>query len=131
MALTLQLKRRKPRVEIVPMIDVMFFMLVFFLLFSTLKNAQTGVEVNLPKAMHLGEAKQNIVIITINQNAQIFFGKIPLELAEIQREVSNELHKDGQTQFIIKPDATVPYSVLISLMDKLAEAGVKATVMGG
>ena len=38
MALTLQLKRRKPRVEIVPMIDVMFFMLVFFLLFSTLKE---------------------------------------------------------------------------------------------
>ena len=112
------------------MIDVMFFMLVFFLLFSTLKNAQTGVEVNLPKAMHLGEAKQNIVVISINQEAQIFFGKTPLSLDGIQRQVATELLKDGQTQFIIKPDATVPYSVLISLMDRLAEAGVKRPLWG-
>ena len=128
--LKLQVVRKKPRIEIIPMIDVMFFMLVFFMLFSTLKSAQTGVPVDLPKTVNSGKAAQNDIVISINREAQCFFGKQPVGISELTRRVAAEIQKDPQTRVIIKPDAAVPYGELIQVMDALAGVGVDKPLWG-
>lgn len=126
----LQVKRKKPRLEITPMIDVIFFMLVFFLLFSTLKTAQTGVEVELPKTVNMGETEQNTVVVSITKDERVFYGKEPVGIEELERKVQQELRQDPASRFIVKPDATVPYLELIKVMDVLAGAGVKQPLLG-
>jgi biopolymer transport protein ExbD len=126
----IQTKRRRPRIEIVPMIDVMFFMLVFFLLFSTLKSAQTGVEVELPKAVHLGQTEQGPVIVNIDKDFRILIGQDTLSSGELGDRIGAELRKDPQARFIIKPDSVVPYRELIKVMDIMSGAGVKKPLLG-
>lgn len=126
----LRVKRRKPRLEIIPMIDIIFFMLVFFMLFSTLKTAQTGVEVELPKAVNLGKTEQNTIVVSITKEERIFWGKEPVSIEELERKVQLELRQDPASRFVVKPDATVPYLKLIKVMDALAGAGVKQPLLG-
>lgn len=126
----LRIKRKRSRIEIVPMIDIMFFMLVFFMLFTTLKTAQTGVEVELPKTFHLGQAAQNTVVISITKDSSLFFGKDPVTADGLTGRVQQELRNDQSTVFIVKPDTTVSYGELVKVMDTLAGAGVERPLLG-
>lgn len=126
----LQIKRRVPRIEIVPMIDVLCFMLIFFFIFSTFKSDQTGVEVDLPKAVHLGQTEQNTVVISIDHNAQVFFGEEPVSLTVLENRIAGELSHNRQTRFIVKPDASVPYRAIIAVTDILASYGVDKPLWG-
>lgn len=125
-----QVKRRHPRIEIVPMIDVIFFMLIFFFLFSTLKEAQTGVEVDLPKTVHLGQTEQNTVVISIDANSQIFYGQDQVGLTDLEYQIKNSLQDERETRFIVKPDAVVPYQAIIAVTDLLASHGVDKPLWG-
>lgn len=126
----LRVKRKKPRVEITPMIDIIFFILVFFLLFSTLKTAQTGVDVELPKTLNMGETKQNSFVISITKEERIFFGEEPVGIEELGQKALQELRRDPECRFVVKPDASVPYLELIKVMDTLAGVGVKQPLLG-
>lgn len=125
-----EVKRKRPRVEIVPMIDVIFFLLIFFFLFSNLNEAQTGVEVDLPQTLHLGQVEQNLVVISIRDNNEVFFGKNPVPLEGLAEHVRNELEKDVQTRFIVRPDATVSYQRIIQVTDILAGEGIDKPLWG-
>jgi biopolymer transport protein ExbD len=125
-----QIKRRRGRIEIVPMIDIMFFMLVFFMLFSTLDKAKTGIEVELPKTVNIGAAKTNTVVISINKDGQFFFGQNQVNLDQLQTEIRREIVKDPRTRFIIRPDATVPYGDIIRVTDLLASEGIYKPLWG-
>ena len=126
----LQIKRRQPRLELVPMIDVMFFMLIFFMLFSTFNTAQSGVPVELPKTIQLGAVKTNSIVISINKDSQIFLGKQRLDLNELAEKVRLELQKNPKTDVIINPDTIVSYGELIKVMDTLSGAGVEKPLLG-
>lgn len=120
----LEVKRKRSRIEIVSMIDVIFFMLVFFVLFSTLKESQTGIEVDLPKTANMGAVQDDMVVISLRADSSIFFGKKQIELAELESLVHQELNEDEKTKFIIKPDADVSYREIIRITDVLAGSGV-------
>lgn len=125
-----QINRRRSRIELVPMIDVMFFMVIFFMLFSTLNSAQNGVAVDLPKALQLGEPKNNSVVISINKDSQLFIGKQKINLTGLGERIRLELGKDPKTNVIINPDTVVSYGELIKVMDVLAGAGVQRPLLG-
>ena len=126
----LQIKRRRPRIELVPMIDVLFFMVVFFMLFSTLNGAQTGVPVDLPKTLHLGDVSQNTLMVSISNDSQLFLGKQLVGLDELKQQVNRQLQNDPATRVIIRPDAVVSYQEIVKVMDVLASVGVERPLLG-
>lgn len=128
--INLQIQRRRPRIELVPMIDVVFFMLIFFMLFSTLKTAQTGVPVDLPKTFHLGRAEGNTVIVSITKDSQVYFGNQAMNLDQLAAKVRREIEQDPATRVVIKPDAKVAYDSLVRVMDALADSGVERPLLG-
>ena len=125
-----KIERKHPRIELIPMIDIMFFMLVFFMLFATFKTAQTGVAVELPKTLHLGQTKQNTIVISFDKNKQLFFGKEMVQLDGLGDKVRNELRDDQTTIFIVKPDTSTSYGDLIRIIDVIAGAGVDKPLLG-
>jgi biopolymer transport protein ExbD len=128
--MNLQIKRRRLRIELVPMIDVLFFMLVFFMLFSTLNGAQTGVPIELPKALHLGDVAQNTLVISITSDSQLYLGKQLLKLDELKSKVGQQLQSDPGTRVIVRPDAVVAYKEIVQVMDTLASVGVEKPLLG-
>lgn len=125
-----KVKRRRGRIEIVPMIDVMFFMLVFFMLFSTFDKAKAGIEVELPKTVNIGAPQHDVVVISIDRNSQVFYGKNPVDMEQLKSNILSELRKNADTRFIVRPDAAVPYADLIRVSDLLASAGVYKPLWG-
>lgn len=125
-----EVKRKRARIEITSMIDVMFFTLIFFMLFSTFKEAQIGMEVDLPQTSNVGRVQENLVVISINKNAQIYFGKKRVNLADLGRLVRAELEDNASSRFIVNPDAAVSYQKLIEVTDVLAGQGVTKPLWG-
>lgn len=125
-----EVKRKRPRVDMVPMIDVITFLLVFFFLFANLNEAQTGVEVDLPKTLHLGQVEQNLVVISIRDNNEVFFGKNSISLDGLAEQVRQELKKNAQTRFVVRPDAAVSYQRIIQVTDILAGEGIDKPLWG-
>lgn len=130
MPMNLQIKRRRPRIELVPMIDVLFFMLVFFMLFSTINGSEAGVPVQLPKVLHMGNAANNSLVVTITAGSQVYLGKRHIGINQLKQMVGLELQKDPATQVIVRPDAAVPYEKIVKVMDVLADTGIEKPLLG-
>src|SRR2546421_5801279 len=76
-----ELKRTK--IEIIPMIDTMFFLLVFFMLSSLALVRLQGLPVNLPRASSAQKQRAADLTVTIDKNQQVYVNKEPVTLANL------------------------------------------------
>src|SRR5579871_717900 len=78
----MEFKRRRElkrtRIEIIPMIDTMFFLLVFFMLSSLALTRLNGLPVNLPQAKKAEKQTPTDLTITVDKNQQVFVNKLPV-----------------------------------------------------
>ena len=70
-------EKKKARIEIIPMIDTMFFLLVFFMISTLSMTLQKGMEVNLPKASSASDDLPEQVTLTIGSKGELFFNRTP------------------------------------------------------
>src|SRR5258708_16687852 len=76
-----ELKRTK--IEIIPMIDTMFFLLVFFMLSSLALTRLNGLPVNLPRANTAPKQAATELTITIDKSQQVYINKDPVTLEDM------------------------------------------------
>src|SRR5205085_6075936 len=76
-----ELKRTK--IEIIPMIDTIFFLLVFFMLSSLALTRLNGLPVNLPRASTAPKQAPTELTVTIDKNRQVYVNKEPVTLADV------------------------------------------------
>ncbi|MFQ5849211.1 MAG: ExbD/TolR family protein [Candidatus Binatia bacterium] len=123
----MRLSRRdtsKARIEIIPMIDVIFFLLVFFMVSTLSMTINRGLPVNLPRAATSQEELQESANITITQSRRLFLNKEPVALAEIGERVKGILADQPGLLVIINADDQVPHGVVVDVMDEVRLAGV-------
>jgi biopolymer transport protein ExbD len=120
-------KRHKPRIELIPMIDVMMFLLVFFVLISINVIPGFGLGVNLPAAAHakVQHAKKTI-IISIEKNGQVSVGDLPVELADMHLAIQRQLKADETPVLVINGDSAAEYKYFVQALDVLKGAGYNA-----
>lgn len=115
---------KKARIEIIPMIDTIFFLLVFFMI-STLSMAQyRGMPVNLPKAASGRQAPAESAAITIDKQAQLFFNKQPVDKAELGDLLRQQLAKNADLLVVINADDGVEHGHVVKVMDIARSANV-------
>lgn len=116
----MRLQRRnfkKARIEIIPMIDTIFFLLVFFMI-STLSMAQyRGMPVNLPKAASGQQAPAESAAITINRAKQIFLDKQAVDKTELPDLLRGQLAKNPELLVVINADDGVEHGDVVEIMD--------------
>ena len=76
--------KKKARIEIIPMIDTMFFLLVFFMIATLAMTLQRGMPVNLPAASSTTDKVKEQVSITLTEDGALFFNKDPITLNELE-----------------------------------------------
>jgi biopolymer transport protein ExbD len=120
-------RRQKARIELIPMIDVMMFLLVFFVLISINVIPGFGLGVNLPSASHstVQQAKKTI-ILSIQKDGQIIVGDQPVQLDELQASIKQQLKTDETPVLIINGDSSVEYRYFVQALDALKGAGYTA-----
>lgn len=121
-----QLKRTK--IEIIPMIDTMFFLLVFFMLSSLSMTRIQGLPVNLPQANSSVKPDNMDFTVTIDKTQHVFVNKIPVDIGEVGDELvrlAGGPQADlGKASVVINADEGVPYGAVIHCIDEAREVGV-------
>ena len=108
---------RKARIEIIPMIDTIFFLLVFFMI-STLSMTQfKGMAVNLPKAASGQQAPAESAAITIEKDGQLFLNQQRVEKTALGDALKQQLAKNADMLVVINADDGVAHGRVVEVMD--------------
>jgi biopolymer transport protein ExbD len=114
----------KERIEIIPMIDIIFFLLVFFMVSTLSMTINHGLPVNLPKAASSQQDLRETFNVTVMQDGTVFLNKEPTTLTELGQQVKTGLEKDPELVVIINADDQALHGAIVSVMDEVRLAGV-------
>jgi biopolymer transport protein ExbD len=115
---------KKARIEIIPMIDTIFFLLVFFMI-STLSMSQfKGMPVNLPKAASGQQAPADSAAITIDIDGRLFLNQQAIDKAALGEALRQQLAKNREMLVVINADDGVPHGQVVEVMDVARGANV-------
>ncbi len=107
------------------MIDVIFFLLVFFMVSSLAMTKINSMPVALPKTSSSPEALKQNVILTIKKEGAIFLNKAPVTLETLGTQLAYEMHDNPQDTVVINADQGVNYGLVVQVMDGARSIGVR------
>ena len=113
----------RPRVEVIPMIDIMMFLLVFFVVISLKMIAGTGVEMDLPASSTTTELKTSTVTVGVNKAGETIVEGKKL-VGDALKDKLLALKKEQQIEAVLAGDKDVPLQTLLAVMDEVRGAGI-------
>lgn len=117
-------KPKKGRIEIIPMIDVMFFLLATFMLASLSMQNLHSLAVNLPQGHAAPMQPKTPVTLTITQDSRIFIDKTPVTLQTLGATLKPLLH-DVDASVIVAADSAAPNGITVQAMLQARQAGAQ------
>src|SRR6056297_2438189 len=111
-------------VDLVPMIDVVFQLVVFFMLSSTLIT-RTGLDLDLPDASSGQETVTSSVVLTVVSADEIHLGDEIYTLAELSVVLGERVEEFEGRSISIEADAALPYGTMVSVLDLLRRNGFR------
>ncbi len=116
---------KRARIEIIPMIDVIFFLLVFFMVSSLAMTKINSMPVALPKTSSSPEALKQDIILTIKKDGAVFLNKTPVTLESLGSQLAYEMHHDTQDIVVVNADEGTNYGLVVKVMDAARQIGVR------
>jgi|SRR5690554_3140175 len=116
--------KKKSSINIIPMIDVIFFLLVFFMLFTTFKTSPTGIDLELPTAVTVSEQDSSHITFDIDSSGNIYHKGNRIAVEAVETIAAEAFHNNNNIVAIINADREVRYRYIISVMDNIRQAGI-------
>ena len=122
--------RRKKRVpedsniDITPMLDIVFIMLIFFIVTTTFIK-ETGVEDKRPNASTAVTDKKGNILIAITENNEIWIDKRMIDIRAVRANVERMKAENPEGSVIIQADENSKTGLLVETMDQVRLAGVQ------
>jgi biopolymer transport protein ExbD len=117
---------RKARIEIIPLIDIMFFLLACFMLVSLSMTQMRGMKVTLPAATTATpENKSDFHAITIDALGNLYLEKDPLERNALIDQIKALSIANPDARFYIRADENATHGEVVRLLDGIKKAGVQ------
>jgi biopolymer transport protein ExbD len=118
-------QRKKARIEIIPMIDTMFFLLVFFMVATLSMTLQRGIPVNLPHAATAQDELRQVVTVTLTKDGKLLFDKEPVQsTADVAARLGRWKASGTDVSVVVNADRAVEHGQVVELMDAVRQAGV-------
>jgi len=114
---------RRGRIEIIPMIDVMFFLLVTFMLASLSMQTLNSITVNLPQGDAPNLEHKEPVTLTITKDSKIFLDKTPTTLSTMVFALKAILTAQDPG-VVVNADNAAPEGIVVEAMLQARRAGV-------
>ena len=114
---------RKGRVEIIPMIDIMLFLLVFFIMITLQMIPDKGLNLQLPASSQAKLLPHPHYTINIEKDGTVTVKGHHYDLAGLQQLLASD-GNPGKTQITIAADKAVPFQDFVHVMDACQKAGV-------
>lgn len=112
-----RVEMKKARIEIIPMIDTIFFLLVFFLITSITQTKMNGMATSLPKDSTAASKPPAKTVITDDKAGTLYINTGKVTMAQIQPQLQAMINADPSTILIVNVDKTRKVQEAISIMD--------------
>ena len=107
------------QINILPMIDIIFAILSFFIISSLFLTRIDSIEVNLPKSSTAVRAKNRPQIITVDNNEKIYFKSNEISLKNISALIRKNIENLEEPLVILRADTSVKHGLIVNLLDEL------------
>lgn len=116
--------RRPPDLNIIPMIDIMFFLLVFFMLSTMYMIDLKTIPVKLPKAATAASDTTSTFAVSLKSDGSIYLCDTKTDLKALLTQANMEQKSNPYFAVIIRADKDIDYGRVITLIDKLKGSGI-------
>ncbi|SFI22707.1 biopolymer transport protein ExbD [Selenomonas ruminantium] len=114
----------QPEVMIIPMIDIMFFLLVFFMMSTLYMVNLKTVDVEMPKAQH-AETQMNVnYLVTLKQDGSLWLEDELVAEQDLLERAKQEYKRNPRFAVVVRADQNIDYGLVVALLDKLRGAGI-------
>ncbi|MFH1489249.1 MAG: biopolymer transporter ExbD [Pseudomonadota bacterium] len=122
-------KEEEARLGIAPLIDIVFLLLIFFMVTSHFDVA-SGVRIRLPQvARKLYEPKKNRIILVIDKSGKTYLEGKGLERDVLQKTLEQLVSQKDLTHLILQADKDVRHGTVVTIMDLAKTAGVQSIII--
>ena len=112
-----------PRVDLTPMVDVVFLLLIFFMISTTFIETP-GLSINLPKSSaKLVKKEPQEVRVYLREDGQIFLDKKEVSLSDLRDTLTGYGERAFETTFLLMADKDAKHGSVVLLMDSAKAAG--------
>ena len=116
-------KTEKPHIEIAPLVDIIFLLLIFFMLSSNFIKPMIKME--LPKALFEEKLEKVDLVVTVDEKNRIFINKqeINTEETDLKKALEEKMAALGKYDVIFRGDKAIGYETFVKILDTAKEAG--------
>jgi biopolymer transport protein ExbD len=117
---------KKARIEIIPLIDVVFFLLATFVLFTLSLNKIQSLPINLPKATPPDPTRppEEPAIIQVSDADAVFWNREPISMAEVTPRLL-QYAQGNSPKVLVTGDERAKFGAMVQVLDKVREAGIE------
>lgn len=115
---------KQPDLNIIPMIDIMFFLLVFFMLSTMYMVEQKTIPVNLPQATSSTIDNKTNFTVTLKDDGSIYLEDQQTDIQTLLMQATKEQKNNPSFAIIIRADKDINYDKVVSFIDTLKKAGI-------
>ena len=116
--------RKKPRIEMIPLIDLVFLILVSFVYGVFFMSVHRGVLVALPLSSTAAIEKQLTLTLSIQSDGALFLDKEPVPFENLGEALKLRASKSEETGVLLFADKNLPYQKLYAVLDLIRMAGL-------
>lgn len=115
---------RKPRIEMLPLIDMVFLVLVFFIYGMLSMAVHRGLPVTLPTSSTAPVEKDLVLSVTVRSDGSIFLDKTEVALEKLPSLLMQRSGENKEAGVLLFADRDLPYQKLFHVLDRIQKAGL-------
>jgi len=121
--------RKRARIEIIPLIDIIFFLLATFIMVSLSMTKNQGVQVALPPAAtatSLGDQAEmeKAVTLSVNGKGEVFYNKDKITIAQLPMKLQTLKATSKDPKVIINSDSGADFKHVVAVLDEVRKIGI-------
>jgi biopolymer transport protein ExbD len=121
--------RKRARIEIIPLIDIIFFLLATFIMVSLSMSKNQGMQVALPTAStakSLGDQQEleKSVTLSVTQKGEVFYNKEKITIAQLPLKLQTLKNSSKDPRVIVNGDAAAEHRYIAAVLDEVRKIGI-------
>lgn len=115
---------KPPELMIIPMIDIMFFLLVFFMLGTMYMIELKTIPIKLPTATNTSLEVKSTFSVTMKEDGSLWLEDKKIDLSNLLMQAKIEKNNNPNFAIIIRADKNIDYGKVVKLLDQIKGAGI-------
>ena len=120
---------KRARIEIIPLIDIIFFLLATFIMVSLSMTRNQGVQVALPSAASaspLGDQQEmeKAVTLSVNEKGDVFYNKEKITIAQLPLRLQAFKTASKDPKVLVNSDAGADFKHVVAVLDEVRKIGI-------